>query len=102
MFVSGKYIFYSEKYVFFVVTGYLYIHRITLNAVSSNGQRNNQDLLWKMLSNDDDDDDSDVDTDDDNDDNYDDNDDDADDNGNLERTSAQGGQWTSSPKTIIW
>ena len=25
-----------------------------------------------------------------------------DDYNNLERTSAQGGQWTSSPKTIIW
>ena len=38
-----------------------------------------------------------------NDDEYDENDaDDNDDDDNLERTSAQGGQWTSSPKTIIW
>ena len=36
----------------------------------------------------------------DNNDDYD-NDDDNDDK-NLERTSAQGGQWTSSPNTIIW
>ena len=48
------------------------------------------------------DDDGDDDDDDDDDDDGDDNDHEHEDDGNLERTSAQGGQWTSSPKTIIW